>query len=57
LIGIGTTLAMTVVLSLGVGYWLDQRLKTSPWLLLAGGLLGIGAALYQFFRTVTGLGK
>jgi F0F1-type ATP synthase assembly protein I len=46
-----------VLLGLGVGYWLDQRLGTSPWLLLLGALLGIGAALYQFFKTVAGLGK
>lgn len=56
-IGIGATLAATVLLGLGVGYWLDQRLETSPWLLLLGGLLGIGAALYQFFKTVAGLSK
>ena len=57
LIGIGTTLAATVLLALGVGYWLDQRLKTGPWLLLAGGMFGLFAALYQFFRTVAGLKK
>jgi F0F1-type ATP synthase assembly protein I len=56
-IGIGTTLAVTMVLGLGVGYWLDQRLKTSPWLLFAGGLLGMIVAFYQFFRTVAGLKK
>lgn len=56
-IGIGSTLAITVLLGLGVGYWLDQRLKTDPWLLLAGGVLGIVAAMYQFFKTVAGLRK
>jgi F0F1-type ATP synthase assembly protein I len=56
-IGIGTTLAVTVLLGIGVGYWLDRRLKTDPWFLFAGGVLGICVAMYQFFRTVAGLKK
>jgi ATP synthase protein I len=56
-IGIGTSLAVTVLLGLGVGYWLDQRLKTDPWLLFLGGVLGMGLAFYQFSRTVAGLRK
>ena len=40
-ISIGSTLAITVLLGLGVGYWLDRRLKTDPWFLLAGGVLGM----------------
>ena len=55
--GIGTALATTVLLGLGVGYWLDRRLEASPWFLLLGGSLGIFAALYQFFKTVAGLNK
>ena len=46
-----------MLLGLGVGYWLDRRLKTEPWLLFAGGVAGIGVAFYQFFRTVAGLRK
>jgi len=57
LIGIGSTLAGTVLLGLGVGYWLDRRLGTEPWFLFAGGVLGICVAMYQFFRTVAGLRK
>ncbi len=54
-LGIGTTLAVTVLAGLGGGYWLDAQLGTEPWLLLAGGMLGLGAALYYFFRTVASL--
>jgi F0F1-type ATP synthase assembly protein I len=57
LIGIGTTLAVTVLLGLGVGYVVDRRLGTEPWLLLVGGALGMVLAFYQFYRTVTGLRK
>jgi F0F1-type ATP synthase assembly protein I len=57
LVGLGTTLAVTVLAGLGGGYWLDGRLGTRPAFLLIGGALGVGAALYQFFKTVAGLNK
>jgi F0F1-type ATP synthase assembly protein I len=56
-IGLGTTLAATVLAGLGVGYWLDEQLGTRPWLLLGGGTLGVLAALVYFFRSVTDLWK
>jgi len=56
-LGLGTTLAGTVLAGLGVGYWLDGRLGTPPWFLLGGGTLGVVAALVYFFRSVTGLQK
>jgi F0F1-type ATP synthase assembly protein I len=52
LLGLGTTLAVTVLAGLGGGHWLDGRLGTSPVFLLLGGTLGVGAALYYFFKTV-----
>ena len=52
LLGLGTTLAVTVAAGLGGGYWLDGRLGTRPVFLLLGGILGLGAALYYFFKTV-----
>jgi F0F1-type ATP synthase assembly protein I len=51
------TLAVTVLMGLGGGYWLDGRLGTGPVFLLLGGALGVGAALYYFFRTVSDLAK
>lgn len=53
LLGLGTTLAVTVAAALGLGHWLDERLGTRPWFLLGGGGLGVAVALYQFIRTVT----
>ena len=53
----GTTLAVTVLAGLGGGYWLDGRLGTRPVFLLLGGALGVGAALYHFFKVVAGLDK
>jgi len=57
LLGLGTTLAVTVLAGLGGGYWLDSRLGSRPWLLLLGGTLGLGAGLYHFLKTVAGLKK
>ena len=57
LLGLGTTLAVTVLAGLGGGYWLDGRLGTRPWFLLLGGTLGLAAGLYHFLKTVAGLQK
>jgi F0F1-type ATP synthase assembly protein I len=46
-----------VLAGLGGGYWLDGRLGTRPGFLLLGGVFGVGAALYHFFKTVAGLNK
>jgi ATP synthase protein I len=53
-LGIGTSLAVTVLLGTLGGYWLDGRFGTKPWLFLLGGVLGLGLALYQFFKTMAG---
>jgi ATP synthase protein I len=51
-LGIGTSFAASVLLGVGLGYWLDRRWGTTPWLLLLGSMLGIGAGFYQFYKTV-----
>lgn len=56
-LGLGTTLAVTVLAGLGGGYWLDRQLGTRPLLLLLGGTFGLAAGLYHFFKTVAGLQK
>jgi len=53
-LGLGTSMALTVLLSLGVGYWADGKLGTSPVLVVAGSVFGVFAALYSFFKSVTG---
>jgi F0F1-type ATP synthase assembly protein I len=57
LLGLGTTLAVTVLAGLGGGYWLDGRLGTRPVFLLLGGCFGLAAALIYFIKTVAGLNK
>ena len=50
-LGMGIGLAVTVLMGLGAGYWLDKKLGTSPLFFLIGGLFGMGAAGYQLYRT------
>jgi F0F1-type ATP synthase assembly protein I len=52
LLGLGSTLAASVLLGLGVGYWLDGKLGTRPWLFLAGGAFGVLTAFVQFYKLV-----
>jgi ATP synthase protein I len=52
-LSLGTTLAATVLLGVGVGHWIDRRWGTQPVFLLVGGTLGVVTALYQFFKTVS----
>lgn len=49
-LGIGTSLAVTVLAGLGIGYWVDGHLGTRPFAFLVGGVLGMLAAAYHFFK-------
>jgi len=54
---LGLQLALSVVLFFFLGRWLDGVLGTSPWLMIAGLVLGSAGGFIQFFRTVVALGK
>jgi F0F1-type ATP synthase assembly protein I len=54
---VGIQLAVTVVVLFFLGRWLDDRLGTSPWLMLAGLLLGIVGGMIKFFRSAIDLGR
>ena len=47
--GLGLTLALSVLLFLGVGAWLDSRLGTGPLLLIVGAFVGAGAGFYSLY--------
>jgi F0F1-type ATP synthase assembly protein I len=51
-LGLGTTLAGSVLLGVGAGYWLDSRLDTRPVFFLVGAVLGMLAAGLHFYRTL-----
>jgi F0F1-type ATP synthase assembly protein I len=40
-----------------VGWFLDWKLGTRPWLLVTGSLFGIGLGFYLFFRVIADIGK
>lgn len=50
-LGAGTELVVSVLAGFLAGQWLDGRLGTGPWLMLAGALAGISLGLYQLIRT------
>ena len=50
-------LAGAVGLGALAGWWLDKKLGTSPWLLVAGAVGGIGLGFYLFFKILMNLDK
>ena len=56
-LGLGIQLAATIVICFFIGQWLDGLFNTTPWLMVLGAMLGAGAGLYNFLRTVIELGK
>lgn len=49
------SLFFTVATLLGLGYLLDRWLKTSPWLMVTGIVLGSILGLYEFVRLTSKL--
>lgn len=50
--GLGLQFAVSILVFLYAGRWLDDRLGTAPWLLLAGVFVGAGASFYVMYRKV-----
>ena len=50
-----TTVALTMVLPAGGGYWIDQRLGTAPWLLILGAGGGLVFGMMQLLAMVGGV--
>ena len=49
-LGIGTALAVTLLVSVGAGYWIDKRFGTAPVFVLAGAAFGMFAVFYQLYK-------
>ena len=54
-LSLGMEMAVTLLVALGAGYWVDGKLGTRPTFLLVGGTAGIALALYHFMKTVAGM--
>ena len=48
-LGYGLTFALSTLLFLGVGAWLDSKLGTAPFLLVVGAFVGAGAGFYSLY--------
>jgi F0F1-type ATP synthase assembly protein I len=46
----GTQLAVSVLLGVYAGYYVDKHWGSSPWGLLLGAALGLAAGLYGFLK-------
>ena len=51
MVSVGIELAVSVVIGLLGGRWLDDKFGTSPWLMLFGLLLGVVAGFRSLIRT------
>ena len=51
--GIGIQFALTILLFVFAGVWLDNRLGTSPWLVLVFVFVGAAGGFYSMYRRVT----
>lgn len=49
---VGTMLVAPIVVLGGLGYVLDRKFGSKPWLLLLGMMLGMAAGFVNFFRLV-----
>ncbi len=52
--GIGLQFAISILLFLYAGQWVDRRLHSAPWGVLAGVLIGASAAFYSMYRRLMG---
>jgi ATP synthase protein I len=48
--GVGLQFALTLLVGLGLGTWLDRKFGTAPVFLYLGVFLGAGAAFYSMYR-------
>lgn len=53
---VGLAFVFALVLGFGAGYWLDQRLGSTPWLSLLGFAMGLAAGVLNVVRTMQAVG-
>jgi ATP synthase protein I len=51
--GIGFQFALTILVFVFVGVWLDRRLGTTPWLLLVSVFVGAAGGFYSMYRRIS----
>lgn len=53
MMGLGLQFAVSILLCLYLGQWLDKKLGTAPWLLVLGVFVGAGFGFYSMYRVMT----
>ena len=48
---VGLEMGVSIGIGWGVGYWLDGRYETGPWLMIVGLLFGVAAGFNGLIRT------
>ena len=48
----GSTFAITIVLGVFAGVWIDGRYATDPWGVLGGTLFGVAAGFYNLIKNI-----
>ena len=48
--GVGIQFAVSIIVFLYLGQWLDRKLGTAPWFLMIGVFFGAGASFYSMYR-------
>ncbi|HTJ80294.1 MAG TPA: AtpZ/AtpI family protein [Polyangiaceae bacterium] len=49
---LGLEIILSILLPMGVGWWLDGRFATAPWIMWAGFFLGIATAIRALLRAL-----
>lgn len=52
-----SSVGFAMVLPTGLGYWLDTRWGTAPWLVIVGACLGFAAAMLDLMKLAQQLQK
>jgi ATP synthase protein I len=54
---LGLEMALSVVIGMGIGYYLDRWLGTGPWLMIVWIALGFAAGVRSLYRAAVRSGK
>jgi F0F1-type ATP synthase assembly protein I len=56
-LNLGMQLAVTIVLMVFLGKWLDDKFDTSPWFIISLSLFGVFAGMYNFLKVALSSNK
>ena len=54
---VGVQFALAIFIGLGIGYWLDKKLRTLPWLTIFWFFIGLAAGFKNVYREIRKISK